>query len=174
MIRRSFFQTLAAALLPQPVIAAAKTVQPGCEPSARALQNPAPIQDPEWLQEWREIPKLEVFAKDLPYHEDPHQRELGEIILRHIGEGTPFTFRYTGGSDPGALRTVLPTLLFYPDYWNYYQSRVDDPGEITDAAQMPIYLLGWCQTRQAARTFRLDRMAQTPPPSSRITGLPCV
>jgi predicted DNA-binding transcriptional regulator YafY len=23
---------------------------------------------------------------------------------------------------------------------------------------MPIYLLGWCQTRHAARTFRLDRM----------------
>lgn len=33
MIRRSFFQTLAAALLPQSVIAMAKDVQPGCEPS---------------------------------------------------------------------------------------------------------------------------------------------
>ena len=77
MIRRSFFQTLAAALLPQPVIAAAKPLQATCKPTACALHSPAPIQDPEWLQEWREIPKLEIFAKGLPYHEDAHQRDLG-------------------------------------------------------------------------------------------------
>lgn len=102
MIRRSFFQTLAAALLPQPVIAATRTMQPGCKPPARALRNPAPIQNPEWLQEWREIPNLEIFAKDLPCRDDPHQRDLGEVLLRHIGEGPPLTFRYTGGSEPGA------------------------------------------------------------------------
>jgi predicted DNA-binding transcriptional regulator YafY len=157
MIRRSFFQTLAAALLPQPLLAAAKSVQPGCEPPARALHSPAPIQDPEWLQEWREIPKLEIFAKDLPYHEDPHQRDLGEVILRHIGEGRPFTFRYTGGSEPGAVRTVLPTLLFSPDFCPY-RMCYEDPTELPDPSQTPIYLLGWCLIRQAARTFRLDRM----------------
>jgi hypothetical protein len=157
MIRRSFFQTLAAALLPQPVIAAARTLQPGCKPPVCTLHNPAPIQDPEWLQEWREIPKLEVFAKDLPYHQDPHQREFGEIILRHIGEGTPFTFRYNGGSEPGAVRTVLPTLLFSPDFCPY-RMCYEDPTGLPDPSEVPIYLLGWCQTRQAARTFRLDRM----------------
>jgi hypothetical protein len=157
MIRRSFFQTLAAALLPQPVLAAANTVQPTCEPPARTLHNPAPIRDPEWLQEWREIPKLEVFAKDLPYHEDPHQRNLGEIILRHLADGTPFTFRYSGGSEPGAVRTVLPTLLFSPDFCPY-RMCYEDPTELPDPSETPIYLLGWCQTRHAARTFWLGRM----------------
>lgn len=157
MIRRSFFQTLAAALLPQPVIAATRTMQPGCKPPARALRNPAPIQNPLWLQEWREIPKLEIFAKDLSYRDDPHQRDLGEVLLRHIGEGTPITFRYTGGSEPGALRTVLPTLLFCTDS-HPNRMRYEDPTELPDSSAPSIYLLGWCQTRQAARTFRLDRM----------------
>jgi hypothetical protein len=157
MIRRSFFQTLVAALLPGPVIAAAKAVQLDIEPPPRTLHSPAPIQDPEWLQEWRQIPKLEIFAKDLPYHEDPHQRDLGEVILRHIGEGRPFTFRYTGGSEPGAVRTVLPTLLFSPDFCPY-RMCYEDPTELPDPSEVPIYLLGWCQTRQAARNFRLDRM----------------
>jgi predicted DNA-binding transcriptional regulator YafY len=171
MIRRTFFQTLAAALLPQPVIAVAKTLQPGCKPPARTLHNPAPIQDPESLQEWREIPKMEVFAKDLPYHEDPHQRALGEIILRHIGEGAPFTFRYSGGSEPGVVRTVLPTLLFSPDYCPY-RMCYEDPTELPDPSQTPIYLLGWCQTRQAARNFRLDwmEMVKTSAWSSNMTG----
>jgi len=157
MIRRSFFQTLAAALLPQPVIAAAMTVQPNCEPSAPAAHRPAPIQNPEWLREWREIPKLEVSAKDLPDHEDPYQRELGEVILRHIDKGLPFTFRYTGGSEPGTVRTVLPTLLFSPDFCPY-RMCYEDPTELPAPSETPIYLLGWCQTRQAARNFRIDRM----------------
>ncbi len=55
---------------------------------------PAPIANPEWLREWREIPKLEVFAKDLPDHEDPHQRAIAAVILEHIQSGQPFTFRY--------------------------------------------------------------------------------
>jgi hypothetical protein len=157
MIRRSFFQTLAAALLPRPVIAAAKAMQRGCEPPARALHSPAPIQDPEWLQEWREIPKMEVFAKDLPDHVDPHQRDLAAVILQNIDEGSPFTFRYTGGSEPGTVRTVLPTLLFSPDFCPY-RMCYEESTELPDPSETPIYLLGWCQTRQAARTFRLDRM----------------
>jgi hypothetical protein len=157
MIRRSFFQTLAAACLPRPILADAKSEQATCESSARALHSPAPIQNPEWLEEWRKLPKVEVFAKDLPDHEDPHQRDLGEVILRHIGDGIPFTFRYTGGSEPGAVRTVLPTLLFCPDYCPY-RMCYEDPTDLPDPSEVPIYLLGWCQTRQAARTFRLDRM----------------
>jgi hypothetical protein len=157
MIRRSFFQTLAAAVLPQPLLAAAKPLQPVCDPSARTLHNPAPVHDPDWLREWREIPKLEIFAKDLPDHDDPHQRALGDVILRHIGAGLPFTFRYLGGSEPGAVRTVLPTLLFSPDFCPY-RMCYEDPTELPDPSEVPIYLLGWCQTRQAARTFRLDRM----------------
>ena len=99
--------------------------------AALVLSTSEPVLDTDWLREWREIPKLEVFAKDLPYHEDPHQRELGYVILRHIGEGTPFTFRYTGGSEPGAVRTVLPTLLFSPDYCPY-RMCYENPTELPD------------------------------------------
>jgi predicted DNA-binding transcriptional regulator YafY len=157
MIRRSFFQAFATALLPPSLLAAAKPVHPTSEPSARTLRHPTPVPDPEWLREWREIPKLEVFAKDLPDHDDPHQRALGDAILQHIGEGSPFTFRYTGGSEPGAVRTVLPTLLFSPDFCPF-RMCCEDPTDLPAPSETPIYLLGWCQTRQAARTFRLDRM----------------
>jgi predicted DNA-binding transcriptional regulator YafY len=157
MIRRSFFQTLAAAVFPQPFLAAAKPLQPTCEPFASALRHPAHVLDPDWLREWREIPKLEIFAKDLPADDDPPQRALGDVILRHIGEGRPFTFLYHGGSEPGAVRTVLPTLLFAPDFCPY-RMCYEDPTELPAPSETPIYLLGWCQTRHAARTFRLDRM----------------
>jgi hypothetical protein len=173
MIRRSFFQTLAAALLPQPLHAAPKLLQPTCEPIARAVQHPAPVPDPEWLRKWRKIPKLEVVAKDLHHQDDPHQRELGFVILRHIGEGRPFTFRYTGGSEPGAGRSVLPTLLFSPDS-GPNRMCCGDPTQYPDPSQTPIYLLGWCQNRQAARTFRLARMEKvmTSTRASNLTGKP--
>jgi hypothetical protein len=105
--------------------------------------------------------------------EDPHQRDLGEVILRHIGEGIPISFRYAGGSEPGAVRTVLPTLLFSPDLCPY-RMCYEDPTELPDPSETPIYLLGWCQTRQAARTFRLDRMeiVETSAWSSKLTGKP--
>jgi hypothetical protein len=162
MFRRSFFQTLAAALLPRPILATAKTVQPGCEPPARTLHHPAPVMDPEWLREWREIPKMEIFAKDLPDHDDPHQRAVAADILDHIQSSRPFTFLYHGGSEPGAFRTVLPTLLFFPDFCPY-RMCYEDPTELPDPSEVAIYLLGWCQTRQAARTFRLDRMEMVAP-----------
>jgi hypothetical protein len=62
--------------------------------------------------------------------------------------------------------------LFSPDYLSYYEFRVDDPGDIPYGPQMPIYLLGWCQARQVARNFRLDRMemAETSPWSPKMTG----
>jgi hypothetical protein len=159
MIRRTFFQFLGAPFLPRPLLAVAEPVQATCTTHEEAPpQPPAPIHHPEWLHEWREIPKLEVFAKDLPDHGDPHQRAVAEVILAHIQSGQPFTFRYHGGSEPGATRTVLPTLLFHLDYYGHFYFCVEDPSEIPDPDPVPIYLLGWCQTRQAARYFRLDRM----------------
>ncbi len=158
MIRRTFFQSLAAALLPQPALAAAKPLQPTGEPSARALYNPTPIRDPEWLQAWREIPKIELFPHDLECHDDPHQVAVAKIVMRHIPGNIPLTFRYIGGSEPGSIRTVRPILLFYQDYFTYYQFCTDDPTEYPEFNESPFYLLGWCQTRQAARYFRLDRM----------------
>ena len=81
--------------------------------AALVLSTSEPVLDTDWLREWREIPKMEVFAKDLPYHEDPHQRELGYVILRHIGEGSPFTFRYTGGSEPCCPHCCFPPITVH-------------------------------------------------------------
>lgn len=53
---------------------------------------------------------------------------------------------------------VHPILLFYQDYFTCFQFRTDDPTEYPEFNESPLYLLGWCQTRQAARYFRLDRM----------------
>jgi hypothetical protein len=156
MIRRSFFQTLAAALLPQPILATAKTVQPTCEPPARAAHTPAAIQDPEWLQVWREIPKIEIFTRDLECHDDPHQCAVAKVVMRHIAGNIPLTFRYSGGSEPGLVRTVHPILLFYQDYFTYF--KFCDASEYPEFSDSPLFLLGWCQTRQAARYFRLYQM----------------
>ncbi|MBN8457535.1 MAG: hypothetical protein J0M04_06845 [Verrucomicrobia bacterium] len=76
----------------------------------------------------------------------------------HIRSGRAFAFRYSGGSAPGDSRRALPTSLFGLDLASHYQFLVDDPGEIPEPADGPLYLLAWCQTRNAPRTFRLDRM----------------
>ena len=168
MIRRSFFQTLAAALLPPPVLAATKRTNPSHPvlptevPSPHALPRPVTAPDPdpcpEWLREWRETPKQEVFADDLPGRIHPNQLPLAETILRHVAMGQPLSFRYTGGSEPGTIRTVLPTLLFRLYSFSHHPHRIDHPVAFLHADKSPHYLLGWCQSRQAARTFRLDRM----------------
>jgi len=162
MFRRSFFQTLAAVLLPQPLIAATKpklpTVEPFLPPFPRPGTDPYLEPFPEWLREWRETPKQEVFADDLPDHIHPNQFALAETILRHLAMGQPLSFRYTGGSDPGTIRTVLPTLLFRLYHFYHDPHRIDHPVAVLHADKSPHYLLGWCQTRQAALSFRLDRM----------------
>lgn len=158
MIRRTFFELLSGLLLPRPILAAAKPAQAVRTPCANPSSwCPPAIPDPEWLREWRETPKLEVFLHDLPDHEDSHQRAVAEAILAHIQSSQPFTFLYHGGSLPGAVRTVLPTLLFSPDFCPY-RMCYEDPTDLPDPSETPIYLLGWCQTRQAARNFRIDRM----------------
>ncbi len=158
MIRRSFFQTLAAVMLPPPVLATAKPAPAACGLPAQASHPSAPERDPDWLREWREMPKREVCVHDLPFHCDPRRRDFASAILYSITEGTPLTFRYHGGSEPGAARTVLPTLLFRPERSSFPEFRSGDPAGFSALHETPIYLLGWCQTRHAARTFRLDRM----------------
>jgi len=173
MIRRSFFQTLVAALLPPPVIAATKRTTPSHPPlptevpsppaSPRAPTDPYLDPFPEWLREWRETPKQEVFVDNLPDHIHPHQLALAETILRHVAMGQSLSFRYTGGSEPGTIRTVLPTLLFRLYSFSHHPHRIDHPVAFLHADKSPHYLLGWCQSRQAARTFRLDRMELVDP-----------
>ena len=149
MIRRSFFQSLVAALLPGPVLAAAKLAQPPCEQTARALHNSAPVEDPEWLKEWQRLPRLPLIPEDFSVIPNLEERSLVALILVSIGLGEPFQFQYLGGSEPGKHRRVLPVMLF----------TISRDGEsLGMGTPNPIYLLAWCQTRRAPRTFRLDRM----------------
>lgn len=126
--------------------------------SPRLASNP----DPEWLREWQRIPRLEVREDDLPHHHDQHQRNLAAMVLRHIRGGTPFVFRYLGGSSPGEIRRVLPTSLFCLDLISHFQFLMCASGEIPEPADGPLYLLAWCQHRNAPRTFRLDRIMPLP------------
>ena len=62
------------------------------------------------------MPRLEIIPHDLPFHADPHQREVAAVILMHIRSGSCFAFRYLGGSSPGLIRFALPIWLFQLDY----------------------------------------------------------
>jgi len=158
MIRRTFFHLLSGFLLPRPDLLAAKLPKPALPPLGTMLPPAAELSDPEWLREWRRIPRLEIAPKDLPDHNDPHQRSIAADIFPCIHHGTPFTFRYLGGSEPGLVRQVLPVLLFRLDYFGYCHEHREDPADVPDPAVVPIYLLAWCLSRNAPRTFRLDRM----------------
>lgn len=158
MIRRSFIQTLGVALLPQSLFGKNKLTQPIRPLPAKGIGNPVENSEPEWLRDWRKIPKIEFLSKDIFNHKNWHQRETAQIILTRIKYGKPLIFQYYGGSDHGATRTVLPTLLFRLDYVSHYQACAQEYVEFPAPDESPLYLLGWCQTRQAPRYFRLDRV----------------
>jgi hypothetical protein len=62
---------------------------------------------------------------------------------------------------PGEIRRVLPTSLFRLDFPSRNQGLAHDPGDIPEPPDSPIYLLAWCLSRNAPRTFRLDRVLPT-------------
>ena len=148
MIRRTFFERLSGAFLPRPIW---NSNHPRQSLSARPVGGvpPLPVSpDPEWLTEWMRLPRLPLLADDLPEIADPRERELAAQILQRIGSGNSFDFQYFGDSEPGKSRQVLPVLLF---------TTTDDmPCGVGHPD--PIYLLAWCLSRKAPRTFRLDRM----------------
>lgn len=159
MIRRHFFELLSGAFLPRPVLNSTsprKSTLPcplgGVPPLPESL-------DPEWLTEWMRLPRLPLLADDLPEIPDPSERELATQILQRIRSGNSFDFQYFGGSEPGKSRQVLPVLLFTIEVDDMHCGGGDPD---------PIYLLAWCQSRNAPRTFRLDRMATRQP--SRIAS----
>jgi hypothetical protein len=160
MIRRSFFQTLAATLLPKPVVVAAETPPLPCGQTARNIPNQFLLEDPDWLRTWKAIPRVEMSADILSCRKDPHLLAVAAFIMPHIAGGIPVRFRYVGGSEPGTVRTVLPTSFFYLDYTTWFHFCWDEPlpPGFPEYNESAYYLLGWCQTRQAARNFRIDRM----------------
>jgi hypothetical protein len=175
MIRRSFFQVLSSLFLPVPVPkpgASLSPLQVGTQSHAESIsQFPSAfwvpsVTDPEWLRDWLRIPRLEIREDDLPHISDSHQRALAAEIFMRIRVGRPFAFRYLGGSTPGEIRRVLPTSLFGLDIASHYQFLVDAPTEFPEPADGPLYLLAWCQHRNAPRTFRLDRIT-----SVKTTGI---
>ena len=120
--------------------------------------------DPEWLTEWMRLPRLTLLPDDLPHIPDLDQRELAAQILRRMHSGTPFPFRYFGGSDPGTRRQVLPVMLF--------TTTADEDTASWEFELGPIYLLAWCQARDAPRTFRLDRMRTAALSPSKLADFP--
>ena len=176
MIRRAF-RHFSGILAPRPHLLAAIRPEPGSTPTGPPLPPSAAAPLPEWLREWQRIPRLELTPEGLAGHGDPRQRSIAASIFQRIDDSTPFTFRYLGGSQPGRVRRVLPVQLFGLDDSGHCCCRGDSaaalPGPATGA---PIFLLAWCLSRNAPRTFRLDRMhtspAMPPPPTSATTS-PC-
>ena len=119
--------------------------------------------DPEWLTEWLRLPRLTLLPDDLPQIPAPDQRELAAQILGRMQSGTPFPFRYFGGSQPGTRRQVLPVMLF---------TTAADDNASWEFDLGPIYLLAWCQARDAPRTFRLDRMRAAALSPSKLADFP--
>lgn len=154
MIRRTFFELLSGAFLPRPVLISSSPRPSDLPSPARGVPSLPESLDPEWLMEWMRLPRLPLFAGDLPEISDPRERELATQILQRIRSGEPFDFQYFGGSKPGKSRQVLPVLLF--------TTTVDDM-PCGGGDQGPIYLLAWCQSRNAPRTFRLDRIGTCHP-----------
>jgi predicted DNA-binding transcriptional regulator YafY len=92
------------------------------------------------------------FPKDLPHQAPSSALQILTALHEHSGK---IEFTYHGGSDPGQSRKVLPILLFqkiHPE---------TDPHIPHIPNTSPIYLLAHCQTRNAPRTFRLDRIQQS-------------
>ncbi len=169
MIRRTFMFLCSGFALPLQCLRALSTSPGASTAPAPTLRNkaadhpPCPSSDPDWLLKWRETPKMEVFARDLHLIKDSRQRETALAILIHIRTGTPLTFIYHGGSDPGLTRNVLPTWLFFPDVSNHHESRDGITSDRPEPEDSPIYLLAWCLARNSARTFRLDRIQLSSP-----------
>ena len=160
MIRRTFVQLLSNIAIPRPKwhptdVPGTPRITPR---KSDLLPTGLSADQPEWLREWLEMPRLQVFEDDLPHHNDPHQRALSADILPRIQSGTPFVFRYQGGSEPGKIREVLPVLLFVTDNFILYQYSGKETYSALDPLASPIFLHAWCLARSAPRIFRLDRI----------------
>jgi hypothetical protein len=81
--------------------------------------------------EWREEPHFPIIASKSP---------VEHYLLQAISEGRAIDIIYHGGSVPGGRRRVRPVELF----------RLTDSGSA--------YLTAFCESREAKRTFRVDKI----------------
>lgn len=163
MIRRTFIEILSGLLVPRPGWVSGD--RPAAHPPAIESRIASWVDgtDPEWLTDWLRMPRPTLLPEDLPQIPDPDQRELAAQILRRMQSGAPFPFQYFGGSDFGTRRQVLPVMLF---------TTSDDNNAPWEFELGPIYLLAWCQSRDAPRTFRLDRMRAAALSPSKLADFP--
>ena len=91
----------------------------------------APLRFGPWLGDWRQVHRVPVFES---VH--PTAQRLILAALRH----EMLTFRYWGGSTPGADRSVSLGLVFQAGGYG------------------PLYVIGYCHLRREERVFRVDRL----------------
>ena len=90
-----------------------------------AEENP----DPEWLVKWRAAHRIPVWESG-----DSGIR----AIIRAVRLNQSVSIRYHGGSSPGELRVIAPSLVF------------------TCHGFSGAWVSAYCHTRRQQRTFRLD------------------
>ena len=129
---------------------------PVSSPSPQSLPGPSspaaslPDNTPHHLDAWQRLPRLPLTRRQLAQFRDTRDNEsfIAALLIHRIHIGKPVTFTYHGGSTPGQPRTALPTFLFT------VPTDLLNP----DLAREPFYLLAHCTSRNAPRTFRLDRI----------------
>ena len=103
-------------------------------PVVAKSQNPvtgAAADGPDWLLEWRKLPRFPVTGSDDP---------LTATLLAAATHGRALPLYYYGGSQPGRLRRFSPELVF----------RHEDARHT--------YVSGFCHLRAAPRILRVDRI----------------
>ena len=163
MNRRLLFKHAVALFgIPAGLSGSASTEEAILLPRLGLASGPAPsgsVAPPPWLAEWLRLPMLPVVSEaDLEGCHDQHVLNVASRIRAGFGGGEALVFRYHGGSEPGRVRSVLPVLLFR----KFDPAGSDGGTKPLVTTPGPIYLLAHCRIREAARTFRLDRMALVP------------
>jgi len=142
MTRRTLIEALSALFIPTTAIAAALPAMTLPDDSGRA-NHPSP---PSGLEAWLRLPMQPLLAAaDAP----PACREASAWVFEGLSAGAALSFIYEGGSEPGTRRSALPVLLF---------QKIDPYFPEEKPADKPVYLLAFCQARNAPRIFRLDRI----------------
>lgn len=141
MNRRTLLETIGSLLIPSVGIASVT------ESTATTISWPdANSAEENGLSIWLRLPMQPLLtASDVTQC----YRDVAAWILAALPNGTPLAFHYHGGCTPGELRSVLALMLF---------QKIDPDFPEEEPAEKPFYLLAFCQTRNAPRIFRLDRM----------------
>ncbi len=80
---------------------------------------------------WMDAPRYPQWQPENP---------VARIFAMAARNNHPMTFRYHGGSAPGAKRTIYPAGVF------------------TVGVGDCLYVSGWCMNTESHRTFRVDRI----------------